>query len=377
MRFSPTVKVITVHRKKQTSYGIEITGAETLGIPARKRIVVSTNKRVAQTYATQVGSDLNHGRLGILIAPAEPIPLKDLVRRYIATKRHHVRASTEKRYANHSEGFLRFTDSMLPEVSLDARRLTGSLVNGFLDFVLDQTDGDENARRQWSRKTVNECLKFMKSVYKFGVAEKLVDRNPFETVALLRVASHGRVEFFSNEDLRRIYADIDSFWLDAIKFLALTGLRKGEMIHLRPNNVSIDVESPFIQIAADDDGEWQPKSGEVRQVPLVPEASEILRRHLGKHPKYVFTGTTNKKIHPDEPYHALKSVLSKLSLDGTIHKLRHTFAAHFLMSGGSLYELKELLGHSNIDTTMIYAHLEKGHLGNKMERFAERMRTAS
>ena len=158
MRFSPTVKVITVHRKKQTSYGIEITGAETLGIPARKRIVVSTNKRVAQTYATQVGSDLNHGRLGILIAPAEPIPLKDLVRRYIAIKRHHVRASTDKRYVNHSEGFLRFTDSLLPEVSVDARRLTGRPVNGFLDFVLDEADGDKNARRQWSRRVDTTCI---------------------------------------------------------------------------------------------------------------------------------------------------------------------------------------------------------------------------
>jgi integrase len=339
MRFSPTVKVITVHRKKQTSYGIEITGAESLGVPTRKRIVVSTNKREAENYATQMRADLMHKKLGILTPPSEPISLKDLVGRYILAKRHHVRTSTEKRYINHSEGFLRFTDALLREVSADARRLTSSLVNEFLDFALDQTDDEENPRRQWSRKTVNECLKFMKSIYKFGVAEKLVNENPFETVPLLRVASHGRVEFFTNEELRQIYAEIDPYWSDVIKFFVLTGLRKGELINLRPNNVLISVERQFIQIAADDDGEWQPKSGEVRQVPLAPAAAEILRRHVGKHPKYVFTGKTNKKIHPDERYHALKSVLSKLGLNDTIHKLRHTFAAHFLMSGGSIYEL--------------------------------------
>ncbi len=126
---------------------------------------------MAQTYATQADSDLNHDRAGILTPPAEPIPLKDLVRRYISAKRHHVRSSTEKRYINRSEGFLRFTDALLPEVSADARRLTSSLVNGFLDFALDQADDEDNPRRQWSRKTVNEYLKFMKSVYKFGVAE--------------------------------------------------------------------------------------------------------------------------------------------------------------------------------------------------------------
>ena len=48
-------------------------------------------------------------------------------------------------------------------------------------------------------------------------------------------------------------------------------------------------------------------------------------------------------------------------LDANFRTLRHTFASHFVMRGGSLKALQEMLGHSNIKTTMRYAHLSQEH----------------
>jgi len=48
--------------------------------------------------------------------------------------------------------------------------------------------------------------------------------------------------------------------------------------------------------------------------------------------------------------------------------LRHTFASHFMMRGGNLYELKEILGHKDVKMTMRYAHLSPNHLRASMER---------
>lgn len=44
------------------------------------------------------------------------------------------------------------------------------------------------------------------------------------------------------------------------------------------------------------------------------------------------------------------------------HVLRHTFASHFMMNGGNILTLQRVLGHSSLQTTMIYAHLSPDHL---------------
>jgi len=45
--------------------------------------------------------------------------------------------------------------------------------------------------------------------------------------------------------------------------------------------------------------------------------------------------------------------------DATFHDLRHTFASHYVMRGGTLAGLQKRLGHEDIKTTMRYAHPSK------------------
>lgn len=59
---------------------------------------------------------------------------------------------------------------------------------------------------------------------------------------------------------------------------------------------------------------------------------------------------------------AVKESGIELLPDQLTHVLRHTFASHFMMNGGNILTLQKVLGHSSLQTTMIYAHLSPGHL---------------
>jgi integrase len=49
------------------------------------------------------------------------------------------------------------------------------------------------------------------------------------------------------------------------------------------------------------------------------------------------------------------------------HDLRHTFASHFMMNGGNIYDLQKILGHSSVKMTERYAHLSPNHLSDAMK----------
>ena len=47
------------------------------------------------------------------------------------------------------------------------------------------------------------------------------------------------------------------------------------------------------------------------------------------------------------------------------HALRHTFASHYMMNGGNLLALQQLLGHASLAMTLVYSHLASDYLGDE------------
>ena len=57
----------------------------------------------------------------------------------------------------------------------------------------------------------------------------------------------------------------------------------------------------------------------------------------------------------------------------TLHDLRNTFASHLVMEGVDLPTVQKLMGHADISTTMIYAHLAPDHLKAAVNRLNSRL----
>lgn len=53
----------------------------------------------------------------------------------------------------------------------------------------------------------------------------------------------------------------------------------------------------------------------------------------------------------------------------TLHKLRHTYASHLIQSGVDLLSVQQLLGHSDLNSTKIYTHVDTAHLKTQIEKY--------
>lgn len=108
----------------------------------------------------------------------------------------------------------------------------------------------------------------------------------------------------------------------------------------------------------------QGKGNKDRYTLLSPTALITLREYFRKHHpvNYLFEGQTHgKAMHCRSIQHTVEQAMKQASLgdkDYSVHTLRHSFATHLLDTGTDLHTIKELLGHSNISTTMIYLHLQ-------------------
>ena len=114
-----------------------------------------------------------------------------------------------------------------------------------------------------------------------------------------------------------------------------------------------------------------------RRIPLPPTAQRLLDE-LPRDPEnpYVIAGAVAKQHVTDlqKPWRRIRALAG---LDGVrIHDLRHTYASNAVMQGMSLQMVGKLLGHSQIQTTMRYAHLADDPVRQAAEQIAGNLATA-
>ena len=197
-----------------------------------------------------------------------------------------------------------------------------------------------------------------------------IDRNPADQVEVEHV-DDTRKRYLSEEELPRLMVALDERMYRKgtkdinktnlrLRLLVLTavatGMRRGEIFRLEWRDILYN--EGLIAVRA------RLKKGRVRLVSMPPELADEIRRYpavLGEDrilpPE---PGATSGRQRADKSFHEL---LERAKIrDFRFHDLRHTFASWYMMSGGDLYELSKLLGHSNIKMTERYADLARAHI---------------
>ena len=327
----------------------------------RIREIVGSDKNTALLKQATVQQDLPLGKLNLPNPNRKRISLEALADEFLSTKKGEVRASSLKRYTDYLSPLVAFFKEFFPVQAADVSLIEHKHMREYLDSM-QATEGG------WSKKTLNGAIKLYRPFFTYALETKYCDQNPMTKVKEAKLPGPGKRDFFSDNELEKIWQTVIPHWRHCLEFMVHTGLRKGEMINLTWDNVSVDPKDPKVTMASSED--WSTKSGKSRVIPLNARAVDILKSQKGQHKTYVFTSRTGKKIHPDEPYNALKKALQKLDLKGDVHKLRHTFGSKLAMLNVDVVAIKELLGHSDLQTTMLYTHSSGEHLRNAVDKLS-------
>lgn len=146
---------------------------------------------------------------------------------------------------------------------------------------------------------------------------------------------------------------------DAVTVLIDTGLRRGELLNLRP--VDMDMKTGVAMIYGDE--ETGTNNVKFRSVPLTQRCKAILSKRM--HGNACFDIT---KGHMRHSWEKTRDDLGLLEdKDFVLHCCRHTCASRLVKAGVSLSVVMTWTGHSSIQTTMRYAHLYPTDLLNAVK----------
>ncbi len=162
------------------------------------------------------------------------------------------------------------------------------------------------------------------------------------------------------DEYKRLFATFDEMLNEkqfapmgvlALKVLALTGCRCGEITELEHDE--LDLERGYLHL--------KKRKTDSFDVPLGDAAIDVLRQVLKicKSKKWVFHSPANPRKPIQELRRPWTAALTRAGIDHMrVHDLRHSFASMAAAIGEDIRRVKDVLGHTKITTTEIYSHTQ-------------------
>ncbi|MHC4707723.1 MAG: tyrosine-type recombinase/integrase [Planctomycetota bacterium] len=310
----------------------------------------------------------------------QDIAIDKLIERFLEYNRTNHRQSTTRRYRAVTDHFKRFLADKRPNL-VAVSQLTPEVIEGYKTYRRDEwvnpngkqveseKDVTQYTRKGARARTVNLEMDGLKTMFNLAKRWGYLRDNPVNQVKPLKTDDKKPFRFLTLEECDRLLkAATGEFYSILFTFLN-TGMRKAELEHLTWSDV--DFRRKRILIRGKDD--WKPKTSE-REIPLGDDIIDLLRQHRQRlkpssDQDEVFPVQSKGRSHNWLRLELIKTAQKAGIGDLTkIHTLRHTFASHLVMQGVDLPTVGQLMGHTDVETTMIYAHLAPAHLANAVTK---------
>ena len=211
------------------------------------------------------------------------------------------------------------------------------------------------------RKLSDRSINYYNSIIRF-VYEVTLDKVLNKKQLPMRKKKKAVYKVLTREELGAFFNCVDNFKFKTIFMLAYgAGLRIGEIANLRVEDIDSKTMRIFVR---------EGKGNKERYTILPEETLKMLRIYWSKYRQHkrrgrVFLSEAGVAITVGVIREHFRQYRRKAKLNEkiTMHTLRHCFATNLIENGATLIQVKELMGHSNIRSTMEYVHVANIDLG--------------
>jgi integrase/recombinase XerC len=239
------------------------------------------------------------------------------------------------------------------EGRFDPETIDSDIVRNWIVFLLDEGI---------AASSVNRKLSSLKSFFRFLVRQGIVPANPLRL--LNGPKTKKPLPYFIREKELEMLLDGDSFRDDfegvrnrlILELLYDTGIRRSELTGIK--NSDIDYSASLLKVTG--------KRNKQRLIPFAERLKTLLIAYTEIRNKetdaacneWFFVRKNGKQLSTAIVYNIVKKSLSDIAAlsKRSPHVLRHSFATSMLNNGAELNAVKELLGHSSLDSTSVYTH---------------------
>ncbi len=248
-----------------------------------------------------------------------------------------------ERYHASLSAFGRYLKSRSPKKETWADQITLAILEGYPAY---RTGKQEKC----TVKTTHNDILTIKGLFKWAskVSRGILASNPACDWETPEPVTPKR-PCYEPEEVRAMLSGVRDWLRPIVTTLAFTGMRIGELINLRWEDVDLNKKLIHIRVRED----WRPKGRADRSVPMHPQVEAVLRmQRVGK---YVFIGPKGGRLKENYLLKSLRADQRRLKLrEGDLHSFRRYFATQMMRSGVDAETVRQWGGWKSLETMMRY-----------------------
>lgn len=353
-----------------------------VSLKGRHKWIKAGSQKDARILKKHIESLAESERFEKLGFTARDIRIDDFFQDYLNHVRLHTSPNTLKRYKSVLNTFLVFLNMFHPAI----RYLSQVKIEHIESYqqkrlesveLKSSADGEKNGvhvnKKLPKPQTVNYEIGVLRSAFLWAKNREIIADVPTRKVKKLKSASIRKVQVLTQEQCKHFLKTAKEMakedpglkvFYQAFQFILNTGLRSGELCNLTWEDV--DLEAGLIKIQAKPG--WTPKSYE-RSFFLNQICLKLLNK-IKNREGYIFKSITGQQLDSDSLRKAFIKIAKVSGFENLtrVHDLRHTFNSIMQMNGVDPATMGKILGHKDIETTMIYTHQTSEHLKRSIEK---------